>query len=121
MSTSTLPAAVAAYVDAANAFDTDALAATFTEDAMVNDARREFWGRPAIREWLAAEMVGDRVTMEVVEVREHAGGLIVDAVMDGRYDKTGLPDPLVLTHYLVVRGGRIAQLVIILNEARTRP
>jgi hypothetical protein len=36
--------------------------------------------------------------------------------MDGNYDKTGLPDPLVLTHYFTVRDGRIIRLIIIRNE-----
>ena len=29
--------------------------------------------------------------------------MIVHAVTDGEYDKTGLPDPLVLTYYFTVR------------------
>ncbi len=36
--------------------------ATFADDALVNDAHREFWGAEAIRRWVAREMVGDRVT-----------------------------------------------------------
>jgi hypothetical protein len=42
--------------------------------------------------------------------------VIVHAVTDGEYDKTGLPDPLVLTYYFTVRGDRIVQLIIIRNE-----
>lgn len=38
--------------------------------------------------------------------------------MDGLYDKTGLPDPLVLTHYFTVRDDRIVRLITILNESR---
>jgi hypothetical protein len=38
---------VAAYVRACNAFDAGALSAVFAEDALVNDIRREFRGRPA--------------------------------------------------------------------------
>jgi len=43
--------------------------ATFADDALVNDAHREFWGAEAIRRWVAREMVGDRVSIEVTEVR----------------------------------------------------
>ena len=35
---------------------------------------------------------------------------------DGEYDKTGLPDTLVLTYYFTVRGDRIVRLIIIRNE-----
>jgi hypothetical protein len=116
MSSTTLPESVQGYIKAGNAFDGDALIAWFADDAMVNDARREFWGATAIRRWLDREVIGDKVTMEVVDVLDAHGTVIVRAAMDGLYDKTGLPDPLILTHYFTVRDGRIAQLVIIRNE-----
>jgi|ERR1700680_3082390 hypothetical protein len=113
---STLPAPVQGYIAASNAFDGDALIGWFADDAFVNDARREFWGKQAIRAWLDREIIGDKVTMDVTATSEHCGEVIVRAVMDGEYDKTGLPDPLVLTYYFTVRGDRIARLIIILNE-----
>ena len=54
--------------------------------------------------------------MQVTETREHYGTFIVDAVMDGEFDKTNLPDPLILTHYFSVVGDEIVSLVIILNS-----
>ena len=113
---STLPAPVQGYIAASNAFDGDALIGWFADDAFVNDARREFWGKQAIRAWLNREIISDKVTMDVTTTSEHCGEVIVRAVMDGEYDKTGLPDPLVLTYYFTVRGDRIARLIIILNE-----
>jgi hypothetical protein len=32
-----------------------------------------------------------------------------------RYDKTNLPDEVILTHYFTVRDGKIARLIIIRN------
>ena len=116
-----LPAPIAAYIEATNAFDLDALTDVFTDDAFVNDARREFAGKDAIRQWLAAELVGAKVTMQVTAASEHYGVLTVDAVMDGEYDKTGLPDPLVLTHYVTSYGDRIARLLIIHNVTDNEP
>ena len=113
---STLPAPVQGYIAASNAFDGDALIGWFADDAFVNDARREFWGKQAIRAWLDREIIGDKVTMDVTTTSEHCGEVIVRAVMDGEYDKTGLPDPLVLAHYFTVRDDRIVRLIIILNE-----
>lgn len=106
---------VAEHLDAVNAFDTDAIVATFADDALVNDARREFWGIRAIRGWVAAEMVGDHVTMKVIEVIEHHGITLVRAAFDGDYDKTGLPDPLIMTSYFTVRDGKIGSLFVIRN------
>jgi SnoaL-like domain len=116
MTPTTLPAPVQGYIAAGNAFDADALIACFAGDALVNDARREFRGAGAIRRWLDREVIGDKVTMEVTAVAERHGDVAVDAVMDGDYDKTGLPDPLVLTHYFTVRNDRIVRLIIIRNE-----
>ena len=36
------------HFNAVNAFDVDAIMATFADDALVNDNHREFWGARAI-------------------------------------------------------------------------
>src|SRR6266704_2903419 len=105
----TLPAPVQGYLAASNAFDGDALIAWFADDALVNDTRREFWGKDAIRAWLDREIIGDKVTTSPTATAEHYGEVIVHAVTDGEYDKTGLPDPLVLTYYFTVRDDRRPQ------------
>src|ERR1700730_16828291 len=51
---------VAEHIRAVNAFDTDAVVATFAEDAYVNDNRREIVGIDAVRQWVEKEMVGDK-------------------------------------------------------------
>jgi hypothetical protein len=106
---------VAEHIAAVNAFDEDAIVATFAEDALVNDAHREFWGTAAIRRWVAREMVGDKVTLEVTEVIEHYGDTIVRARYDGEYDKTSLPDELIMSNYFTVRDGKIVSMMIIRN------
>ncbi|MGB8384487.1 MAG: nuclear transport factor 2 family protein [Dermatophilaceae bacterium] len=58
----TVPAPVRTYITASNAFDGAGVIAAFTDDAVVNDARREFWGSSAIRAWLDREIIGDKVT-----------------------------------------------------------
>jgi hypothetical protein len=114
--TTTMPTGIlAAHVTAVNAFDEDAIVATFADDALVNDAHREFWGSEAIRRWVAKEMVGDRVTIEVTEVLEHHGQSIVRGRYDGNFDKTNLPDELILTNYFTVRDGKIVSLIVIRN------
>ena len=111
-----LPASVAAYIAATNAFDADALIACFAEGALVNDQLRDYWGIDAIRAWAEREIVGDRVTMKVVKVVDHFGDVIVTAQVDGEYDKTGLPGPLVLAFHFVVRAGKIVRLIILNNR-----
>ena len=115
--TASLPPVVAAHIAAVNAHDEDAVVATFAAGALVNDAHREFWGSEAIRSWVAREMTGDRVTIDVTEVFEHHGDTIVRGRYDGTFDKTNLPEELILTNYFTVRGGKIASLIVIRNTA----
>ena len=110
------PAVVAEHIAAVNAFDTDRIVATFAPDAYVNDNRREIRGIEAIRAFMAKEFVGDRVTMEVKEVVDHYGDIIVRARYDGDYDKTNLPDVLIMTSYFALRDGKIVSLTIIRNQ-----
>jgi limonene-1,2-epoxide hydrolase len=111
-----LQGVVAEHVAAVNAFDTEAIVATFADDALVNDNHREFWGTDQIRAWVAAEMVGDHVTIAPVEAVEHHGMTIVRGRYDGDYDKAGLPDELILTNYFEVENGRIVSLFVIHNH-----
>jgi hypothetical protein len=115
ISTVKLGGVVAEYVAAVNAFDEDAIVAAFADDALINDVRREFWGKDAIRGWVREEIVGDRVTVEPIDVVEHHGQTIVRGRYDGEYDKTNLPEELILTSYFTVRDRRIATLIIIHN------
>ena len=114
--TTTLAPVLAKHIAAVNAFDEDAIVATFADDALVNDVHREFWGIQAIRRWVARELVADRVTIAVTEVFEHHGDTIVRGRYDGDYDKTNLPDELILTNYFTVEGGKITSLIILRNR-----
>jgi hypothetical protein len=116
MITTELTGVVAEHIAAVNALDTDAIVATFTEDAYVNDARREFVGLEAIRRWVAKELVGDKVSIDVREVLDHHGDTIVRGAYDGTFDKTNLPAELILSNYFSVRDGKIVSLVVIFNQ-----
>ena len=116
MNPAELTGVVAEHIAAVNALDTDAIMATFAEDAYVNDARREFAGIEAIRRWVAKEMVGDKVSIDVREVLDHHGDTIVRGAYDGTFDKTSLPEEIILSNYFSVRDGKIVSLVVIFNQ-----
>jgi hypothetical protein len=111
-----LPEVIAEHIAAVNAFDTDRVVATFADDALVNDNHREFWGVEAIRKWVATEIVGDHVTIALAEVIDHRGMTVIRGRYDGDYDKTNLPDELILTNYFVVEDGAITALFVIYNS-----
>jgi ketosteroid isomerase-like protein len=119
---SDLPAPLKAFLRATEQRDSEALLSLFTPDAMyetfaehalVNDAQREHADRDAIRRWFEKELISDRVTMYVTDIRVHAGGFAVTAQVTGDYDKTGLPDPLELRFYFTLSADLISQLIII--------
>ena len=114
--TTSLPDVVADYLAGVNAFDVNAIVATFAADAYVNDARREINGIDAIRRWVEKEMVGDHVIMEPLEVIDHYGDTIVRSRYDGTYDKSNLPAELVMSDYFSVRDGKIVSLAVIRNQ-----
>jgi hypothetical protein len=111
-----LQGVIADHIAAVNAHDTEGIVATFADDAYVNDNRREIVGRDAIRRFVAKEFVGDKVTMDVVEVLDHYGDIVVRAKYDGTYDKTNLPDVLIMSTYFGVRNDKITSMTVIFNQ-----
>ncbi len=119
--TNNLPQVIADHVAAHNQPDPQAFLETFAPDAILNDAQREFLGHDAIRAWAAKEIFGDNVTLEVQKAWEHPSGIIVHAKYKGDFDKTNLPDPLILTNYFVLKDGKISQLITLLNKTIWEP
>jgi hypothetical protein len=99
-----------AYVRATNEHDAAAFAACFSEDAVVDDCGREFRGRAAIRAWCEREIVAAKVTMDVLTATESGDETAVTVRVDGSFDKTGLPDPLIFQHRIVARNEQIVLL-----------
>jgi hypothetical protein len=114
---SIVPQPIRDYFTAMNAFNSEGMIAPFTDDGLVNDIQREFWGPDAIRRWADKESVGDQVmTRDFTEVKEHHGNWFISTAVDGEYDKTGLPNPLVLTYYFTLDGDQISSLIIVGNK-----
>lgn len=113
--TNSLPAVILDHIEAHNIPDPAAFAATFAPDALVNDARREWIGVDAISRWAEKEVFGDNVRVELDCAYEHNGTYIVRLINDGDFDKTGLPDPIILTNYIKLVDDKIAELTVILN------
>ena len=112
-----LPPSVAAYIRATNLSDLDALLETFVDDALVNDQLRDYWGKEAIADWAARDIIGERLTLKVVNTVQHYGHSIVTAHVDGLFDKRGLPDPLILAFYFSSQNDKIVQLIILRNRS----
>jgi hypothetical protein len=108
--TTTLPETAAAYIQATNNHDAAAYLALFADDALVNDAGRTFRGIAAIKAWSDREIFDAQVTLEVLDVADRGGETVVTTKVDGNFDRTGLPDPVVINHQITVEGGKIVGL-----------
>lgn len=68
MTTTDIPAAIRAFVDATNSGDSEAFAAAFTGDAYLNDWGREYRGRDAVREWNRTDNIGVQTHFELIAI-----------------------------------------------------
>jgi SnoaL-like domain len=105
-----LPSIAAAYVRAINDHDAAAFIGCFAESAVVNDAGREFRGSEAIKAWSDREIMEAQVKLEVLDVADHDGEVTITTKVDGNFDRTGLPDPLIIHHHITVESDKIVGL-----------
>lgn len=105
------PKPVETFIRAIHAHDVAAFQSSFAADAVVSDVGREIRGIAAIKEWGEREIFAVNVTLDVMEVVERDGQTIVTVKVDGTFDRTGLPDPLVMDHCFTITGDKIAALM----------
>ena len=109
---SNLTGPIARFLRAVNGGASADLAASFADDAVVVDVNRELRGLGAIAGGARPDSFGALVHFDVLDGAEHAGRTSVSVTVDGTFDRTGLPDPLVMTHQFTVVEGKIAELRI---------
>lgn len=107
---------VISFVDAINSADAGRLTDFFAADAHVNDQLRDFWGKAAISNWIQREIVGERLQVEILEARRHYGDLILSTQVTGDFDKTGIPDPLILNFIFSFSDAKIIRLIILMTR-----
>ncbi len=110
------PGPAAGYVRTTNGKDPAGFIALFAEDAVVDDAGRIIRGREAIQAWAASDIFAANVTFAALGASGDDGDATITAKVDGTFDRTGLPDPLIMTFHIVALGGKIAKLTCRLAE-----
>ena len=110
MKTTSMPAIAAAYVDAINAHDPDRFIALFAEDALVDDAGRQFRGQEAIQRWSASDIFAVNVTLDVLAATQRGEQCVITTKVDGDFDRTGLPDPVIIDQTINSAAGKIVAL-----------
>lgn len=105
-----LPTPIERYLQAINSHDPEALQSCFAPDAVVKDLKHEYHGTAEIRSWADREIYAVNVTLNLRQVREKGGLTLLTVEVDGSFDRTGLPNPLVMEHDLTVSGDSITSL-----------
>src|SRR6476660_8666019 len=105
-----LPGPAADFVRTINGKDSAGFIALFTEGAIVDDAGRIIGGREAIRAWAASDIFAANVAFDALSASGDENDATISAKVDGTFDRTGLPDPLVMTFQIVAVAGKITKL-----------
>ena len=105
-----IPQAIAVFIEATNAHNTDEFLATLTDSAVITDEGQEYRGIAAIKTWSDEKYVGAKVTLDVVKVVNSGEKSIVTVKVDGNFDKTGLPDPFLMDFHFTTDTRRITAL-----------
>lgn len=108
----TLQAPIERYLRAVNAGDATGFQNSFAKDAFVVDVNREIRGLEAIGQWARTDIFAVDVRLDVLKVTEREGRTVVTVRIEGTFDRTGLPDPLVMNQDFSVADGKISELRI---------
>ncbi|WP_055045780.1 nuclear transport factor 2 family protein [Devosia sp. A16] len=104
-----LPPGIQAYFDADNARSAEAVAAAFTDDAVVRDAGETRVGREAIRDWkIETDSKYSSTLAEPFLVSTENGRTLVTGHVSGDFPGS----PVDLRYFFVLRGDKIAELEI---------
>jgi len=107
-----MPRPIAAFIKGTNAHNSDELLTTLTAGAVITDEGQEYRGIAAIKKWSDEKIIGARVTLDAVDLMNGDGKTIVTLRVDGNFDKTGLPDPLLLDFHFTLDTNKISALDI---------
>jgi len=103
-----LPAPIAAYVAAQNAHDAPALAALFTEDALVHDEAADRRGRAAIQAWMEHAIASYAMTLAPQHFDQRPDGGVLTGAVSGTFPGS----PITLRHDFTLMQNKIATLSI---------
>lgn len=104
------------FLRTVNTNDPDGFIALFADDAIVDDAGRIIPGRDAIREWAKNDIYAANVTFEVLSM-DGDDSPTITAKVNGTFDRTGLPDPLIMTLHISALNSKITKLLCRLAPA----
>ena len=112
-----LPKPVQTFLQSINNPSVPDFISTFADDAIVNDAGRKIEGAAAIRAWAEHEIFAVNVTLELLNTADRGGQTVITVKVDGTFDRTGLPNPLIMEQLFTLTDDKITALTCQLAPA----
>ncbi|MDF2572336.1 MAG: hypothetical protein K0R55_3940 [Sporomusa sp.] len=112
MNLSQMPQVIDNFIIATNKPDPDAYLDCFAEDAIVLDEDQKRYGKAAIKKWSDENQFAVNVRLEPKQIKQDSNEIIITFKLDGDYDKSGLPDPLLLDFRFNIKDDKIIGLSI---------
>lgn len=103
-----LPAVLQGYVTAQNEYNSTALSALFTSDAIVSDEGNKHQGTAAIKKWNEDTNDKYRTVLEPLDLINNGTELILKASVSGDFEGS----PIVLDFHFTIVDGKIGRLRI---------
>lgn len=103
-----LPEAIAAYFQADRNANADAVAASFSNDAVVTDEKNVYRGRDAVRRWRAEASTKYTYTVVPFALTAEGDRTVVSSHLTGDFPGS----PIDLRYFFVLEGDKIAELEI---------
>lgn len=108
MMTIQLPSLLAEFVQAKNAYDSNAFVACFAEQAIVHDEGQEMRGTAAIKNWIEASNKKYQDTLTVTGLVERGSETVLTAQVSGNFEGS----PVSLDFHFTINDGKITLLNI---------
>jgi hypothetical protein len=99
-----LPPPIAAFFQAFNAHDTDALMTLFTQDALVADEGHEHRGTAAIKGWIQKVHADYKPHADVTDLAQVGDEIVMTVQISGTFPGS----PIQLRYHFTLKDGKIA-------------
>lgn len=109
------PQPIDAFVSAINRHSTADFLTTLGESITVIDEGHTYRGIEEAQTWCDEKCVAAMITLKMIDVSEPGDETSVVFEIDGNFDKSGLPDPLVMDFHFTIKNSKIVGLSIRLH------
>ena len=107
-----IPKPIATFIEATNKHNSQEFLNVIADTAVIHDEGHDYHGIAEIKEWSDEKVFGAKVTLEPLKIIDQPGNTVITMKIDGNFDKTGLPDPLIMDFHFTIDSDKISGLSI---------